>query len=120
MNTRVFDLIILDESGLMSTIEKQAIDGVNETVQTIRVAQKKHEDQELLISTPQQKELMLCSPKNAVHEADSSINSHSANRRKSVTVSRKMIILKNNYHQAQWHQSIMASSIVVSNKVVSK
>ena len=45
MKQRVFNLIILDESGSMSSIEKQAIDGVNETVQTIRAAQKKHEDQ---------------------------------------------------------------------------
>lgn len=46
MKTRVFNLIILDESGSMQSIEKQAIDGVNETFQTIRAAQKKHEDQE--------------------------------------------------------------------------
>ena len=46
MKQRVFNLIILDESGSMSIIEKQAIDGVNETVQTIRSVQKKHEDQE--------------------------------------------------------------------------
>ena len=46
MKQRVFNLIILDESGSMSSIERQAIDGVNETVQTIRAAQKKHEEQE--------------------------------------------------------------------------
>lgn len=46
MKQRVLNLIILDESGSMSIIEKQAIGGVNETVQTIRSAQKKHEDQE--------------------------------------------------------------------------
>lgn len=46
MKQRVFNLIILDESGSMSSIERQAITGVNETVQTIRKAQKKHEDQE--------------------------------------------------------------------------
>lgn len=46
MKQRVFNLIILDESDSMSSIEKQAIDGVNETVQTIRAAQKKHEEQE--------------------------------------------------------------------------
>ena len=40
MKQRVFNLIILDESGSMCSIEKQAIDGVNETVQTIRAAQK--------------------------------------------------------------------------------
>lgn len=46
MKQRVFNLIILDESGSMSSIEKQAIEGVNETVQTIRATQKKHEDQQ--------------------------------------------------------------------------
>lgn len=46
MKKRVFNLIILDESGSMSSIERQAIDGVNETVQTIRAAQKKHDEQQ--------------------------------------------------------------------------
>ena len=46
MKQRVFNLIILDESGSMCSIEKQAIDGVNETVQTVRAAQKRYEDQE--------------------------------------------------------------------------
>ncbi len=32
MKQRVFNLINLDESGSMSSIEKQAIDGVNETI----------------------------------------------------------------------------------------
>lgn len=50
MKQRVFNLIILDESGSMWSIEKQAIDGVNETVQTIRAAQKKHEDQEHIVT----------------------------------------------------------------------
>lgn len=50
MKQRVFNLIILDESGSMCSIEKQAIDGVNETVQTIRAAQKKHENQEHLVT----------------------------------------------------------------------
>jgi len=50
MKQRVFNLIILDESGSMSSIEKQAIDGVNETVQTIRAAHKKHPEQEHLVS----------------------------------------------------------------------
>ena len=36
MKTRVFNLIILDESGSMSCIERQALTGVNETLQTIR------------------------------------------------------------------------------------
>lgn len=50
MKKRVFNLIILDESGSMSSIERQAITGVNETVQTIREAQKKHEKQEHYVS----------------------------------------------------------------------
>lgn len=50
MKQRVFNLIILDESGSMSSIERQAIDGVNETVQTIRAAQKKHENQEHFVT----------------------------------------------------------------------
>ena len=50
MKQRVFNLIILDESGSMSSIEKQAINGVNETVQTIRAAQKKHPEQEHFVS----------------------------------------------------------------------
>lgn len=45
MKQRVFNLIILDESGSMSSIKRQAIDGVNETIQTIRSAQTKYEDQ---------------------------------------------------------------------------
>lgn len=50
MKQRVFNLIILDESGSMSSIEKQAIDGVNETMQTIRSAQKKHEEHEHFVT----------------------------------------------------------------------
>ncbi len=50
MKTRVFNLIILDESGSMCSIEKEAVDGVNETIQTIRSAGKKHEDQEHFLS----------------------------------------------------------------------
>lgn len=50
MKTRVFNLIILDESGSMQGIKKEAIDSVNETVQTIRSAEKKNEDQEHFVS----------------------------------------------------------------------
>ena len=46
MKTRIFNLIIIDESGSMQSIKTAAIDSVNETIQTIRSAQKKHEDQE--------------------------------------------------------------------------
>lgn len=47
---RVFNLIILDESGSMATIAKQAVSGLNETFQTIRNAQKEHQEQQHYIS----------------------------------------------------------------------
>lgn len=50
MKTKVFNLIILDESGSMSCIERQALNGLNETLQTIRKAQEKYPDQEQLVS----------------------------------------------------------------------
>ena len=50
MKTRIFNLIIIDESGSMQSIKKQAIDSVNETIQTIRSAQTKYEDQEHYVS----------------------------------------------------------------------
>lgn len=50
MKTKVFNLIILDESGSMHSIKKEAIYSVNETVQTIRSAEKKNEEQEHFIS----------------------------------------------------------------------
>lgn len=50
MKTRIFNLIILDESGSMSVIKQQAVNGVNETLQTIRAAQARHEEQEHYIS----------------------------------------------------------------------
>jgi len=46
MKTRIFNLLILDESGSMSSIEKQAVDSVNETLQSVRAAQKKYEDEQ--------------------------------------------------------------------------
>lgn len=47
---RVFNLIILDESGSMQSIAKQAVSGLNETFQTIRNAQKEHQEQQHFIS----------------------------------------------------------------------
>lgn len=47
---KVFNLIILDESGSMSAIEKQAVGGVNETLQTISNAQREHAEQEHFVS----------------------------------------------------------------------
>ena len=42
--TRVYNIIILDKSGSMNSIRKEAIDGCNETIGSIRAAQKKHQD----------------------------------------------------------------------------
>ncbi len=39
---RVFNLIIVDESGSMSIIRKQAFSGMNETLQTVRQMQQKY------------------------------------------------------------------------------
>lgn len=50
MKTRIFNLIILDESGSMQSIKKEAVGSVNETVQTICSAQRKHEQQEHFVS----------------------------------------------------------------------
>ena len=44
MKTQVYNLVILDKSGSMESIRKEAVDGYNETLNTIRVAQKKHAD----------------------------------------------------------------------------
>ena len=47
---RVHNLIIVDESGSMSIIRKQAFTGMNETLQTVRQMQKKFADQEQRIT----------------------------------------------------------------------
>lgn len=46
----IYNLIILDESGSMSAIRHQAISSINETIQTIKSAQKKYPDQKQFIS----------------------------------------------------------------------
>ena len=43
--TRVHNLIIVDESGSMECIRKQAFTGMNETLQTVRMMQKKYPNQ---------------------------------------------------------------------------
>ena len=43
---RVFNLIIIDESGSMCVIEKQALLGLNETLETVKKMQKLHKDME--------------------------------------------------------------------------
>lgn len=50
MKTKIFNLIVIDESGSMYVIEKEALGSVNETIQTIRSAQKEYEDQEHYVS----------------------------------------------------------------------
>lgn len=50
MKTRAFNLIILDESGSMSCIERQALNGLNETLQTIRKVQENHPEQDQYVS----------------------------------------------------------------------
>ena len=50
MKTRIFNLIIIDESGSMQSIKRAAIDSVNETIQTIRSAEQKHSEQEHYVS----------------------------------------------------------------------
>lgn len=41
---KIYNLIILDASGSMVSIYQQALTGVNETISTIRMAQKEHEE----------------------------------------------------------------------------
>ena len=50
MKTKIYNLIIIDESGSMNYIKQAAIDNVNETIQTIRAAQNEHEEQEHYVS----------------------------------------------------------------------
>ena len=42
--TQVYNLVILDKSGSMDSIRKEAVDGYNETLGSIRAAQLKHLD----------------------------------------------------------------------------
>lgn len=48
--TRILNLIILDESGSMDSIRNQALTGVNEAIQTIRQAQKENPDDNQMLS----------------------------------------------------------------------
>lgn len=51
MKSQIFNLIVLDESGSMDCVTKQTISGCNETINTIRTAQKKFaETQEHFVS----------------------------------------------------------------------
>ncbi|MDR3141290.1 MAG: VWA domain-containing protein [Tannerellaceae bacterium] len=44
MKIKVYNLVILDESGSMQSIHKPAVDGLNETLQTIQAAQETHRE----------------------------------------------------------------------------
>ncbi len=48
--TKVYNVIILDKSGSMSSITKQAIDGVNETIASIKRGQEKHPEQDNILT----------------------------------------------------------------------
>jgi hypothetical protein len=47
---RVLNLIILDESGSMSGLEKVSVDGVNETIQTIKSSYEQLTEQKQLMT----------------------------------------------------------------------
>lgn len=47
---RIYNLIILDESGSMQSIKKATIDGFNETLQTIQHAEREHTDQQHFVA----------------------------------------------------------------------
>ena len=72
MKTRIFNLIIIDESGSMAIIKNEAINGVNESIQSIRAAQVKHEEQEHYVSVvsfnEEIKEICNCVAANEVKE----------------------------------------------------
>lgn len=50
LKTNVYNLIILDESGSMGCIKRLALNGLNETLQTIRMVQKDFPDQKQFVS----------------------------------------------------------------------
>jgi len=48
--TKVYNLLVVDESGSMDVIKKQTINGCNETLQTIKSAQEKYPEQSHLVT----------------------------------------------------------------------
>ena len=50
MQTTIFNLIIMDESGSMQSIKPQIISGFNETVQTLKLAKEQYPEQNHLVS----------------------------------------------------------------------
>ncbi len=49
-NVNVYNLLIIDESGSMHAIYEQALSGINETINTVRAAQKKYPEQHHFVS----------------------------------------------------------------------
>lgn len=75
MEKKIYNLIILDESGSMETIKPQAITGLNETLQTIKSAQEKYENQSHYVTlvsfnTKCVKTIYDCCPVHRVRELD--------------------------------------------------
>ena len=78
MKTKVFNLVILDESGSMESIKASAISNVNETFQTIRNAQTNHEDQEHFVTfvtfdSEAINTIYDCAPVSTIHEINDNI-----------------------------------------------
>ena len=48
--SRIYNLIILDESGSMGSIRNQALSGANETIQTIKAAQQENPDDHQMLT----------------------------------------------------------------------
>jgi uncharacterized protein YegL len=48
--TKVYNLLVVDESGSMDVIKQQTINGCNETLQTIKSAQEKYPEQSHLVT----------------------------------------------------------------------
>ena len=75
MKTKIYNLIIIDESGSMNYIKQAVIDNVNETIQTIRAAQNEHEEQEHYVSlvtfNDEVKTIYECEPVEQVEELTS-------------------------------------------------
>lgn len=73
MEKKIYNLIILDESGSMRFIKPHAITGLNETLQTIKYAQENYESQSHYVTlvsfnTNRVKTIYDCCPANRIQE----------------------------------------------------
>lgn len=50
MRKTIYNLIILDESGSMCSIERATVSGLNETLQSIKQSQQRHPEQEQIVT----------------------------------------------------------------------